>query len=163
MSLPSLINIHLQLSPQIFEEKKVQTILMGYSGARGTSIHEKKLKSKISCQTPFKCLTTAPTLVSLFEGTPRRRLKVTSSLNEISAERLGHSLTGSNGNDIETKRNDTSIIGVFSVSKRNEPSYSRICWIEEKTNIISLRPCSIEAKRPDLIKIYVGSNKNVLG
>jgi hypothetical protein len=30
-------------------------ILMEYSGARGTLIHEKKLKSKISCQTPFKC------------------------------------------------------------------------------------------------------------
>jgi hypothetical protein len=29
-------------------------ILTEYSGARGTLIHEKKLKSKISCQTPFK-------------------------------------------------------------------------------------------------------------
>jgi hypothetical protein len=28
-------------------------ILMEYSGAQGTLIHEKKLKSKISCQTPF--------------------------------------------------------------------------------------------------------------
>ncbi len=27
---------------------------MEYSGARGALIHEKKLKSKISCQTPFK-------------------------------------------------------------------------------------------------------------
>ncbi len=27
---------------------------MGYSGARGTLINEKNLKSKISCQTPFK-------------------------------------------------------------------------------------------------------------
>ncbi len=27
---------------------------MEYSGARGTLLHEKKLKSKISCQTPFK-------------------------------------------------------------------------------------------------------------
>jgi hypothetical protein len=26
---------------------------MDYSGAQGTLIHEKKLKSKISCQTPF--------------------------------------------------------------------------------------------------------------
>ncbi len=26
---------------------------MGYSGARGTLIYEKYLKSKISCQTPF--------------------------------------------------------------------------------------------------------------
>jgi hypothetical protein len=29
-------------------------ILMEYSGTQGTLIHEKKLKSKISCQTPFK-------------------------------------------------------------------------------------------------------------
>jgi hypothetical protein len=28
-------------------------VLMGYSGARGTLIYEKKLMSKISCQTPF--------------------------------------------------------------------------------------------------------------
>ncbi len=27
---------------------------MDYSGAQGTLIHEKKLRSKISCQTPFK-------------------------------------------------------------------------------------------------------------
>ena len=27
---------------------------MGYSGARGKLIHEKNLKSKILCQTPFK-------------------------------------------------------------------------------------------------------------
>ncbi len=29
-------------------------ILLGYSGAQGTLIYEKNLKSKISCQTPFK-------------------------------------------------------------------------------------------------------------
>ncbi len=29
---------------------------MEYSGARGTLIHDKKLKSKISCQTPFNIL-----------------------------------------------------------------------------------------------------------
>jgi hypothetical protein len=28
--------------------------LMGYVGARGKLIHEKSLKSKISCQTPFQ-------------------------------------------------------------------------------------------------------------
>jgi hypothetical protein len=33
--------------------KKFKMILMGYSGARGTLICEKNLKSKISCQTPF--------------------------------------------------------------------------------------------------------------
>ena len=57
----------------------------------------------------------------------------------------------SNGNDIETKRNDASITGVFSIPKRKEPSYSKtwtdrseantiiniLCRIEEITNIIS--------------------------
>ncbi len=36
-------------------------------------------------------------------------------------------------------------------------------WIEEETNIINLKPCSIETKRIDLIKIYARSNKNVPG
>ncbi len=80
----------------------------------------------------------------------------------VESSDLDEKVLTSNGNNIETKRNHTSIIGVFSVSKRNEPRYSKIFWIEEKTNIISLRPCSIEAKRTDLIKIYAGSNKNVL-
>jgi hypothetical protein len=31
-------------------------ILMGYSGARGTQIYEKNLKSTTLCQTPFKSL-----------------------------------------------------------------------------------------------------------
>jgi hypothetical protein len=67
----------------------------------------------------------------------------------------------SNGNDIETKRNDTSIIGVFSVSKRKEPTYSRtwkgrseantiiiiLCRIEEITNIISLEFAESKRKR----------------
>jgi hypothetical protein len=39
VSLTPLINIHLRLSLQIFE--KVETILMGYSGAQGTLFHEK--------------------------------------------------------------------------------------------------------------------------
>jgi hypothetical protein len=34
--------------------KKIETIPMAYSGARGTLIYEKNLKSKISCKTPFK-------------------------------------------------------------------------------------------------------------
>ncbi len=34
--------------------KKIETISMAYSGARGTLIYEKNLKSKTSCQTPFK-------------------------------------------------------------------------------------------------------------
>jgi hypothetical protein len=57
----------------------------------------------------------------------------------------------SNENDIETKRNHASIIGAFSISKRNNSTYSRtlkdrseantfiniLCRIEETTNIIS--------------------------
>jgi hypothetical protein len=34
-------------------------VLMGYSGARGTLIFEINLKSKISCQTPFKQICSA--------------------------------------------------------------------------------------------------------
>jgi hypothetical protein len=34
--------------------KNFETILTEYSEARGTLIYEKNLKSKISCQTPFK-------------------------------------------------------------------------------------------------------------
>ncbi len=34
--------------------KKFEMVLMGYLGARGTLIHEKNLKLKISCQTLFK-------------------------------------------------------------------------------------------------------------
>ncbi len=33
--------------------KKFEMVLMVYSGARGTLIYEKNLKSKFSCQTPF--------------------------------------------------------------------------------------------------------------
>ncbi len=71
----------------------------------------------------------------------------------------------SNGNDIETKRNETSIIGVFSLSKRNEPSYSRtwidqieanaiiiiLCRIEEITNIISPEFSGSKIKRIILV------------
>ncbi len=52
----------------------------------------------------------------------------------------------------------------YSLQERRNTNYnqSRICRIEEKTNIISLRPYCIKAKRTDLIKICGGSNKNVL-
>ncbi len=33
---------------------KFEMVLIGYSGVRGKLIHEKNLKLKISCQTPFK-------------------------------------------------------------------------------------------------------------
>jgi hypothetical protein len=67
----------------------------------------------------------------------------------------------STGNDIEGKRNDASIIGVFLVSKRNEPTDSRnwrdrseantiiniLCRIEEITNIISPEFAGSKRKR----------------
>jgi hypothetical protein len=94
----------------------------------------------------------------------------------------------SNGNDIETKRNNASIIGVFSVPKRNEPSYSKtrtdqseantiiniLCRIEEKPNKISLRPysktnrliknlCKIEKKHTGLVRNFAGSKRKRRG
>ncbi len=35
------------------QRKKFETVLIGYSEARGTLIHEKNSKLKFSCQTPF--------------------------------------------------------------------------------------------------------------
>ncbi len=53
-------------------------------------------------------------------------------------------LRNSNGNDIETKRSNTSIIGVFSVSKRNEPTYSRSWKDGSEVNTIIIIICRIE-------------------
>jgi hypothetical protein len=83
----------------------------------------------------------------------------------------------SNGNDIETKQNDISIIGVFSVSKRNEPAYSRtlkdrseanifmsiLCRIEVNTNWVGPNLSRIEQKRAGLVQNFPGSNENELG
>jgi hypothetical protein len=44
--------------------KKFEMILLGYSEAQGTLIYEKNLKSKISCQTPFKFLNKESSLYS---------------------------------------------------------------------------------------------------
>jgi hypothetical protein len=52
VSLTPLTNIHSQISPRIFE--KIRNDPSENSEARGTLIYEKNLKSKISCQTPFK-------------------------------------------------------------------------------------------------------------
>ncbi len=52
VSLTLVININSRISPRIFE--KFKTAPMEYLRAWGTLIHEKKLRSKISCQTPFK-------------------------------------------------------------------------------------------------------------
>jgi hypothetical protein len=51
----------------------------------------------------------------------------------------------SNGNDIEAKRSDTSIIGVILVSKRNELTYSRMWKDRSEANTIIIILCRIEA------------------
>ncbi len=43
--------IHLQISPQIFD--KIKNGPNGILGGLGDTVHEKNLKLKISCQTPF--------------------------------------------------------------------------------------------------------------
>jgi hypothetical protein len=55
------------------------------------------------------------------------------------------SVSSSNGNDIEAKRSDTSIIGVFLVSKRNELTYSRMWKDRSEANTIIIILCRIEA------------------
>jgi hypothetical protein len=52
VSLTPVIKINSRISPRIFE--KIQKGSKEYLGAWGTLIHEKNLKSKISCQIPFK-------------------------------------------------------------------------------------------------------------
>ncbi len=47
-----MINLYFRISQRLFV--KIRKALMGYPGARGKLIYEKTLKSKISCQTPFK-------------------------------------------------------------------------------------------------------------
>ena len=53
--------------------KKFKTIPIGYPEAQGTVIYEKNLKSKISCQTPFK-EPVAARAVTLALSEPQRRL-----------------------------------------------------------------------------------------
>jgi hypothetical protein len=79
------------------------------------------------------------------------------ALNELTTE----DMRNSNSNDIETKLNYASIIGVFLESKRNEPPYSitwkdrseantninMLCKIEEITSIISLKFAGSKRKR----------------
>ncbi len=61
MSLTPLTNIHSRISPRIFEKIRndPNEILIG----PGTLIYEKNLKSKISCQTPFKGYTSLPAML----------------------------------------------------------------------------------------------------
>ncbi len=51
VTMTPAININSRISPQIFE--KMQNGPNGILGGLGTLIHEKNLKLKISCQTPF--------------------------------------------------------------------------------------------------------------
>jgi hypothetical protein len=50
--LTPVIDIHSRISPRI--SKKFETAPKEYLGAWGKMIYEKNLKSKNSCQTPFK-------------------------------------------------------------------------------------------------------------
>jgi hypothetical protein len=65
----------------------------------------------------------------------------------------------SNGNDIETKRNDASIIGVFSVPKWNEPSYSKTWTDRSETNTIINILCRIEEITNISSPEFAGSKK----
>ncbi len=81
------------------------------------------------------------------------------------------------GKDIETKRNNILIIGVFSVSKRNEPAYSRtlkdrseaniflsiLCRIEVNTNWVVPNRSRIPQKRAGLVQNFPGSKENEQG
>jgi hypothetical protein len=55
VALTPVIDIHSRISPQISE--KFETAPKEYLGAWGKMIYEKNLKSKNSCQTPFKAST----------------------------------------------------------------------------------------------------------
>jgi hypothetical protein len=54
VSTTPVVNLELRISPRIFE--KFETVLMGYSGAGGKLIDEKKTKAKISRHCPFKAV-----------------------------------------------------------------------------------------------------------
>jgi hypothetical protein len=63
---------------------------MGYSGARGTLIYEKNLKSKISCQTPFN------ETYMRRSGVWEELLLVDSRVQNVSVENEGLSLSFAN-------------------------------------------------------------------
>ncbi len=64
-----------------------------------------------------------------------------------------------NGNDIETKRSETSIIGVFSISKRNELTYSRTGKDRSEANTIIIVHCRIEAITNIISPEFAGSKR----
>ncbi len=86
----------------------------------------------------------------------------------FSAFRIGSTLhlsafqlvQSSNGNDIETKRNDASIIGVFSVPQRNEPSYSKTWTDRSEANTIINILCRFEEITNIISPEFAGSKKN---
>ncbi len=65
---------------------------MDYSGARGTLIHEKKLRSKISCQTPFKQDRLRKKNIFILEGFRDNSKPCLDSMDVIMAFNLGISL-----------------------------------------------------------------------
>jgi hypothetical protein len=65
----------------------------------------------------------------------------------------------SNGNDIETKRSETSIIGVFSISKRNELTYSITGKDRSEANTIIIVLCRIEAITNIISPEFAGSKR----
>ncbi len=65
----------------------------------------------------------------------------------------------SNGNDIETKRSETSIIGVFSISKQNELTYSRKGKNRSEANTIIIVHCRIEAITNIISPEFAGSKR----
>jgi hypothetical protein len=77
----------------------------------------------------------------------------------IKWSKLGSNIS-SNRNDIETKRNDISIIGVFSVSKQNEPAYYRTLKDRNKANIFMSTLCRLTLT--GFVQNFPGSNKNEL-
>ncbi len=64
LSLLPVVHLYLRISPEF--SKKFETVLRGYSGARGKLIHEKNQKQKISWHCPFnprlKCILLAQTI-----------------------------------------------------------------------------------------------------
>ncbi len=67
----------------------------------------------------------------------------------------------SNGNDIETKRSETSIIGVFSISQRNKLTYSRMGKDQSKANIIIIDLSRIKAITNIISPEIAGSKKRL--
>ncbi len=90
VSLTPVINIHSRISEYLREfSKKFESVLMGYSGARGKLIHAKTLKQKISCQTPFNGSFCSWKMI------PKRKMKTVRGLGDTENSQTINSLTRS--------------------------------------------------------------------